>query len=82
MERKVKRAVIVSCSTAAEGGRERRERERERERESVCVCWLHMSYLNAGQNEMRTDAKWGKHDAKAQRRHYSPPAHGAVCRLI
>jgi len=38
MERKVKRAAIVSCSTAAEGGRERRERERERE--SVCVCVL------------------------------------------
>jgi len=32
MERKVKRAAIVSRSTAAEEGRERKERERE------CVC--------------------------------------------
>jgi len=62
MERKVKRAAIVSRSTAAEEGRERKERERERE----CVCMT----------------KWGKRDAKAQRRHYSPPAHGAACRSL
>ena len=36
MERKVKRAAIVSRPTAAEEGKER-ERERERERECVCV---------------------------------------------
>jgi len=59
MEQTLKRAMIVSRSTAAEGGKERKERERERE----CVCV----------------SKWGKHDAKAQWRHYSPPAHGAVC---
>jgi len=59
MEQTLKRAVIVSRSTAAEGGKERKERERE----SVCVCV----------------SKWGKRDAKAQRRHYSPPAHGAAC---
>jgi len=32
---KVKRAVIVSCSTTAEKGKERKGK---RERESVCVC--------------------------------------------
>ena len=59
MEQTLKRAAIVSRSTAAEGGKEKKERERE----SVCVCV----------------SKWGKRDAKAQRRHYSPPAHGAAC---
>jgi len=62
MERKVKRAAIVSCSTTAEEGRERKERER------VCVC-VYMT-------------KWGKCDAKAQQRHYSPPAHGAARRFL
>jgi len=32
---KVKRAAIVSCSTTAEKGKERKGK---RERESVCVC--------------------------------------------
>jgi len=55
---KVKQAVIVSHSTAAEKGKERKGRERER----VCVCMT----------------KWGKRNAKAQQRHYLPPAHGAT----
>ena len=61
---------------------QKRERKgKERERECVCVCdgWLRVSHLNAGQNKTRTDAKWGKRDAKAQQRHYSPAAHGAAC---
>jgi len=39
MERKIKRAVIVSRSTAAEEGKEMKGK-RERERERVCVCVL------------------------------------------
>jgi len=62
MERKVKRATIVSRSTTAEEGRERKERERE------CVC-VYMT-------------KWGKRDAKAQQRHYLPPAHSAACGFL
>ena len=58
------------------------DREKERERVCVCVCWLRVSHLNAGQNKTRTDTKWGKHDAKAQRRHSLPAAHGAVHGLI
>jgi len=38
MERKIKQAVIVSCSTAAEEGKERKGKEGERERVCVCVC--------------------------------------------
>jgi len=56
---KVKWAAIVSHSTAAEKGKERKGK---RERESVCVCVT----------------KWGKRNAKAQQRHYSPSAHGAA----
>jgi len=37
MEQKIKRAAIVSRSTAAEEGKERKGK-RERERECVCVC--------------------------------------------
>jgi len=44
IERKVKRAAIVSRSTTAE--MERKRRERERESVCVCVCWLHVSRFN------------------------------------
>jgi len=77
MEREVKWAVIVSCSTAAERGKEGKGK---RERECVCVCvrvcWLRMSRFN--DSKMQTE--WGKAQCKtgARLRHYLPAAHGAV----
>jgi len=52
---KVKQAVIVSRSTAAEKGKERKGK-RERERERVCVCWLRVSRFN----DSKTRTEGGK----------------------
>ena len=75
MEQEVKRAAIVSCSTAAERGKEGKGK-RERERVCVCVCWLRVSRFN----DNKTQTEWGKAQCKtgARLRHYSPAAHGAA----
>jgi len=56
---KVKWAMIVSCSTTAEKGKERKGK-RERESMCVCVCWLRVSCFN----DSKTRTEGGKAQCK------------------
>ena len=77
MERKVKRAAIVSRSTAADN--EETEASK-RERESVCVCWLRVSRFN--DSKTRTEGGKAQRKTGARLRDYSPVAHSAACRSL
>ena len=82
MEQTLRRAAIVSRSTPAEEGKERKEREGKRERVCVCACvrWLCVSRLN--DSKMWTEGGKAQCKPVARLRHYSPPAHGAACGFI